>query len=255
MPWNPEVYEQFKQIRYQPFFDLLHLLKEDGLQRCVDIGCGTGEQTAILAEKFRHASFLGIDSSVEMLAEAQEFSSDRINFELTTTEEFVDKDSGWDLIFSNAALQWSDHHHVLFPKLISKLNPGGQFAVQMPGQKENVLNKILFDMVKEEEYTDWLGGFVRTSPLLSIDEYAKILFENGLKDITIFIKVYPIIAKDETELYNFISGSALIPYMEKLDSEQKMLFSDEYKRRIREHFSVFPAMYAFKRILMYGLKG
>ena len=145
MPWNPEIYNQFKNIRYQPFYDLADLISADNLKNCVDVGCGTGEQTAILANKFEHANFLGIDSSKEMLEKSKEFDLANLSFKQQTIEEFSNSDSNWDLIFSNAALQWSDNHEKLFPTLILKLNDNGQFAVQMPCQKDNVLNVILSD--------------------------------------------------------------------------------------------------------------
>jgi len=254
MPWDPEVYNQFKEIRYQPFFDLMNLISEKGLRNCIDIGCGTGEQTKILSEKIKAASFLGIDSSEEMLSQSTKYKNDRLQFKLSTIEEFAASESKWDLIFSNAALQWSEDHKELFPKLISKLNQGGQFAVQMPFQKENVLNKILLEMVQEDPFVNFLEGFIRRSPLLEIDDYAKIMFDGGLSGITIFLKVYPIIAESEHSLYNFISGSSLIPYMERLDTEKQELFKLEYTKRIISQFEKFPAIYSFKRILLYGTK-
>lgn len=254
MPWNAETYLQFKEIRFKPFFDLCNLLTGDGLVNGVDIGCGTGEQTAILSKNFATAKFLGIDSSKEMLAQSTQFENNNLHFEVSSIEQFAKSASTWDLIFSNAALQWADEHASLFPKLISKINTGGQFAVQMPFQKENVLNKILLELVNEKPFADFLNGFKRNSPLLSIDEYAKIMFDNGLTDITVFLKIYPLIAKDEMELYNFISGSSLIPYMEKMNKEQQELFKAEYLKRIKNYFTSFPAIYSFKRILMYGKK-
>jgi trans-aconitate 2-methyltransferase len=71
MPWNPEVYNQFKNIRYKPFFDLMDLISPIGLVKAVDIGCGTGEQTKILSEKFEKADFLGIDPSPQMLEKSK----------------------------------------------------------------------------------------------------------------------------------------------------------------------------------------
>src|SRR5215831_7629752 len=147
MPWDPHVYNQFKNIRYQPFFDLMDLISEHNLCDCVDIGCGTGEQTSLLAKRFENSSFLGIDSSEEMLSDSKKFVNEKLTFRLSTIEEFAASKSTWDLIFSNAALQWSNDHAELFPKLISKLNGDGQLAVQMPFQTENTLNKILLDMV------------------------------------------------------------------------------------------------------------
>jgi trans-aconitate 2-methyltransferase len=254
MPWDPQVYNQFKNIRFKPFFDLMALISGDHLQTCVDIGCGTGEQTSILAQRFENASFVGIDSSEEMLSESKKFENEKLNFKFSSIETFSGSDSKWDLVFSNAALQWSEDHCGLFPKLISKLNKHGQFAVQMPFQKENILNRILLEIVNEKPFVDMLKGFRQDSPLLKIDEYSKIMFDASLEDLNIFLKVYPIIAKDELELYSFISGSALIPYMERLDPNEQELLRSEFITRIKNHFGTFPAIYSFKRILLYGVK-
>lgn len=131
MPWDPEKYNQFKSIRCQPFFDLMELIADDGLGNCVDIGCGTGEQTCILSKKFDKANFLGIDPSPEMLLKSNAFESKNLRFENCTAEGFIALDSQrkWDLIFSNAALQWSDNHEELFTWLISLLSDKGQLAV------------------------------------------------------------------------------------------------------------------------------
>jgi trans-aconitate 2-methyltransferase len=254
MPWDPQIYNLFRNIRYQPFFDLMGLISNENLYNCVDIGCGTGEQTSLLSKRFENSFFLGIDSSEEMLSESKKFATEKLEFKLSSVEEFVKSEPKWDLIFSNAALQWSNNHHELFTNLISKLNHNGQFAVQMPFQKENTLNKILLDMVSERKLVDLLGGFRLDSPVLELDDYTKMMFETGLKDLNIFLKVYPIIAKSEMELYNFISGSALIPYMERLDPTGQDLLKSEFIKRIKKQFGTFPAIYSFKRILLYGVK-
>lgn len=256
MPWNPEQYNQFKNIRYQPFFDLLEMIAADGLENCIDIGCGTGEQTKILSEKFEKANFTGIDPSAEMLAKSKELESDKLHFKQSNVEDFIASNTGqqWDLIFSNAALQWSNEHVNLFPQLISLLSDKGQFAVQMPVQNENLLNKLLLELVQEKPFVDWLDGWKRGSPLLSIDEYAQIMFSNGLSNIQVIQKVYPIIADGPGKLFDFIAGSSLIPYMERIHGNKQEIFVNEYKARIRKAFKEFPAIYAFKRLLLYGRK-
>jgi len=255
MPWNPEIYNQFKNIRYQPFFDLSDMISDDNLKNAIDIGCGTGEQTSILSQKFKNTSFVGIDSSAEMLAEGKKYEKNNLHFQLQTVEDFISSDSQkWDLIFSNAALQWIDKHEDLFPNLIAKLSDNGQFAVQMPSQTENVLNKIVLKLAKEEPFAGFLNNWKRESPVLSLDQYSQILFENGLQDIQILQKVYPIIANDSEKLFEFISGSTLIPYLERLTDEQQVLFVSEFKKRINETFKSYPAIYSFKRLLLYGKK-
>lgn len=256
MPWDPGKYNQFRNIRYKPFFDLADLISADNLKSCVDIGCGTGEQTKILSERFSNASFLGIDPSPEMLAKSQELETRNLHFEQAAVEDFISsgKDQRWDLIFSNAALQWSNDHEKLFPHLIGLLSDKGQLAIQMPVQKENVLNKLLIDLAGEKPFADYLKGWKRESPLLSIDEYARIMFAHGLNDIQIIQKVYPIIADSEEKLFDFISGSSLIPYLERMEEDEEEEFIAAYKSRIRAEFSSFPAIYAFKRLLLYGKK-
>ncbi|PST83677.1 trans-aconitate methyltransferase [Pedobacter yulinensis] len=252
MPWNPESYNKFKNIRYQPFFDLAAFIRPAGEMKAIDLGCGTGEQTAILTDKFKGAVFMGVDTSAEMLDQSETFENDRLHFCRSSTEAVINSGEQWDLIFSNAALQWSDDHQTLFPALIGQLNAGGQIAVQMPVQNENLLNSILFDLVQEEPFKGFLKGWKRSSPVLSIDEYAGILFEQGLSDIQIMQKVYPIIAEDHQTLYDFISGSALLPYLERLEGAERTLFITTYQQRIAKHFPKLPAIYAFKRLLLYG---
>ncbi|RYD98351.1 MAG: methyltransferase domain-containing protein [Sphingobacteriales bacterium] len=251
MPWNPEVYNQFKSIRFQPFFDLMDLIEHKPGMQAVDLGCGTGEQTAILAAHFKAAHFLGIDSSASMLAERPE-TTERLAFRQSTTEAWLQEAQTWDLVFSNAALQWSEDHKNLFPQMISKIRPGGQLAVQMPYQPGNSLNQLLAALAGEVPYKTQLKNWNRPSPVLTLDEYARILFENGMEQIQLVQKVYPIIAEDSDTLFRFISGSALIPYLERLDEGQSELFQAAFKARIALAFPKFPAIYAFKRLLIYG---
>ncbi|WP_278380102.1 methyltransferase domain-containing protein [Chryseobacterium arthrosphaerae] len=254
MPWNPELYDQYKDVRYQPFYDLAALIQPEDDIKAIDLGCGTGEQTSILAEKLKGSVFLGIDSSPQMLEKSKKYENEHLHFALQTIEEAAASEQQWDLVFSNAALQWADDHEKLFPEIIGLLKPSGQLAIQMPVQNENVLNQILMQMMDEEPYASYLQHFKRNSPVLSMDDYAQILFDNGIQDIEIFQKVYPIIADDHEALYTFISGTALLPYLERLNEEQKEIFITEFKARIARRFPKYPAIYAFKRILMYGRK-
>ncbi|MCV9933326.1 methyltransferase domain-containing protein [Flavobacterium sp. LS1R47] len=250
MAWNPEKYNEFKTLRYKPFFDLVAHIVDNPNMKVIDLGCGTGELTNMLSEKLTNPSVKGIDSSKEMLEKAKEFTS--IQFDQKTIEEQINTGEKWDLVFANASIQWVDNHEALFPKIISLLNPEGQLAIQMPCQNENLLNQIVIELVQEEPYKSALNNWKRFSPVLTMDDYAQILFENGGTDIIIYQKVYPMIANSHDELYEFISGSTLVPYFERLEGAIKEQFVREFKNRIEKRFSKTPSLYAFKRILLYA---
>lgn len=250
MPWNPDTYNKFKEERYQPFYDLInHIHGKQGMN-IIDLGCGTGELTAILADRFAPRNILGIDTSSEMLGKAPRQGN--ISFVQRSIEGQMEQDERWDLIVANASLQWVDDHQVLFPRIIAKLREEGQLAIQMPSQKENLLNRILHQLVQEPPFSEALNGWVRHSPVLSLDDYTNLFFNNGVKDVVIYQKVYPIVSRSFDELYEFISGSALVPYMERLKEPVRSQFEAAFKQSISQHFISSPSVYPFKRIILYG---
>ncbi|WP_219225234.1 methyltransferase domain-containing protein [Pedobacter antarcticus] len=252
MAWNPQKYNEFKAERFAPFADIIKLISKNEKMKVLDLGCGTGELTRKLADELSESTVLGIDSSAEMLDGKDGFSTQHVNFKVENIDTQLNSSEKWDLIFSHAALQWVDDHARLFPALLKKLNPGGQIAIQMPSQNENVLNQLLLKLVQEHPYAAALKNWKRISPVLTLDDYTRILFEHQAKNLTVFQKVYPIIANNHQDLYEFISGSALIPYMERLDPGLGEAFITEFKKRIEQHYKKMPAIYAFKRIILYA---
>lgn len=248
MPWNPDIYNKFKAKRYEPFFDLLSHVHAVAGKQILDLGCGTGELTKIIADKFPEATVLGVDTSAEMLSQAPDQSN--ISFAQRSIEEQLQSTDQWDIIIANASLQWVSDHSTLFPKIISKLQPGGQLAVQMPSQKENLLNQLLYELVHESPYFEVLDGAIRHSPVLTLDEYTQLMYSNNAKEVLVYQKVYPIVAESTETFYEFISGSALVPYMEKLPEPMKPAFIQEFKTRIAQHFTQTPMVYSFKRIII-----
>ncbi|MCE7070680.1 methyltransferase domain-containing protein [Dyadobacter sp. CY327] len=185
MAWNPETYNKFKDERFTPFLDLVTLIKVQPDMDVIDLGCGTGELTRKLADLLSGARVLGIDSSAEMLDGAKAFANAQVRFEKLSIEEGVGLDAKWDLVFSNAAIQWAENHEILFEKIISNIKPGGQLVVQMPAQHHNVTNQMLLRLSEEPPFHTELAGFQKLSPVLNIEDYARILFENGGSEITV----------------------------------------------------------------------
>ena len=118
--WNPEQYEQFKQERSQPFFDLMALVQPRPAMHVVDLGCGTGELTRLLHERLDAQETLGIDSSEAMLGKSSAFAGSGLSFEKRDLRDLPPA-KRYDLIFSNAALHWVPDHEQTLAMLARQL--------------------------------------------------------------------------------------------------------------------------------------
>lgn len=246
MPWNPAVYHKFQQQRAAPFEDLSALVRiREGL-RVVDLGCGTGELTRRLADMLPGSDVLGIDSSAEMLAKAEAHARPGLRFALRSIE---DLDGEWDLIFSHAALQWLDDHMRLIPHLFARLTPGGQLAVQMPSNHQHYAHAAARELETTEPYASAFGGWGRRFPVLSIEDYAALLFEAGADDIVVFEKIYPHVMQDADAIADWTSGTLLVPYMERLPEALRGPFMADYRARLRSRWPQSPVFYGFRRTL------
>ncbi|MBB5620771.1 trans-aconitate 2-methyltransferase [Pedobacter cryoconitis] len=250
MAWNPDVYNKFKQERFGPFYDLIQLIKVKPALKVIDLGCGTGELTRKLADALPGSTVLGIDSSQEMLNDAAEFQNEQVSFKKRSIEEQVATGEKYDLIFSNAAIQWLGDHENLYPKIISCVKPGGQLVVQIPSNHRHFTHTSLIDIATTPPFAAALNGFIRVSPVLDIQKYGQLFFEHGGTDITVYEKIYPHILKDADALLEWVSGTAMIPYVEKLPEEIKQSFIATYKERVRKEFKESPVFYPFKRTIM-----
>jgi trans-aconitate 2-methyltransferase len=276
MPWDPDVYHKFQSERAAPFDDLLRLVSVRENLRVIDLGCGTGELTRQLADHLPASEVVGIDNSPEMLERAQAHARPGLRFEQASIESVSGE---WDLVFSHAALQWVDEHDTLVPRLLSLLSQGGQIAVQMPSNAGHFTQSLIRDMAAEEPYRMAaeepyrmaaeepyrmaaeepyrmaLDGWIRISPVLSIDEYADLLYAHGGRDLTVFEKVYPHVLDGPDDLADWTSGTVLVPYMECLPEELKQPFMQEYRRRLRARWPQGPVFYGFRRTLFAATQG
>ena len=208
MPWDPEQYHKFQAERSAPFFDLLALVEVRPSLRVVDLGCGTGELTRQLAGALPRSRVTGIDSSSEMLEKAAAFAASNLSFEQGDQAGLTGE---WDLIFSNAALHWTENHPELIPRLYERLTPGGQIAIQVPSNHNHISHQVYRQAAGEEPFKTILNGFQRYAPVLSIDEYAGTLFRCGAESIVVFEKVYAHVLEDSDAVVEWISGTALVP--------------------------------------------
>jgi trans-aconitate 2-methyltransferase len=245
MPWDPKQYHKFQAERSAPFFDLLALVEIRPKLRVVDLGCGTGELTRQLADALPDSDVTGIDSSVQMLARAVSYTGPRLHFEQGDQAQLTGE---WDLIFSNAALQWSEKHEQLIPRLYERLLPGGQIAVQVPSNHNHISHQIYRETADEEPFKTVLKGFQRYAPVLTIDEYARLFFDCGADEINVFEKIYAHVLEDSNAVVEWISGTALVPYFERL-GEHKESFVDAIRVKMKAALPESPVFYPFRRTL------
>jgi trans-aconitate 2-methyltransferase len=246
VPWNPERYNQFKAERSAPFEDLLQLIQiRPGLE-AIDLGCGTGELTSRLARLLPGSQVLGIDSSPDMLAKTQAFKAPNLDFQLGDIQEI---EGAWDLIFSNAAIQWIENHLTLVPRLFSHLRPGGQIVVQLPSNHNHPAHRMIVETASEQPFQRALDGWLRHSPVLGVEVYAELLFAAGGQDLVVFEKVYPHILENSDAVADWSAGTALLPYMERLDPQLRAAFMQSYRQKLHHHWPDSPVFYGFRRIL------
>lgn len=243
-PWNPDCYLAFKKERFAPFEDLLPLIRVRPWMKVVDLGCGTGELTKRLAERLPDSDVLGIDTSEEMLEKARELERPGLRFE---KRDLRDLEGQWDLVFSHATIHWVEDHHTLIRKLFEHTAPEGQLALQFPSNHHHVAHKLVLETAAQEPFKTALGGWTWVYPILPVAAYAEILYEAGAEDLRIFEKVYPHVMESADALSHWLSGTTLVPYLERLDDVMREYFMQVFRSKLRALWPAGPVFYPFRR--------
>lgn len=252
--WDPEQYLKFENERSAPFYDLLSLIHPSDHMNIVDLGCGTGALTRKVHDHFKAFRTLGIDSSPEMLKEALTYQDNHLSFEQSKIEDFnpIEK---FDLIISNAALQWVPNHGKIFPKLYEFLKEDGQLAIQMPANFDYPTHTIANELANEAPFQKFVAGGVKR-PVLSIEEYANLLFRLGFKNQIVRSQIYAHTMDTTDVLIEWVKGSLLIYFKNRLPNDLYLEFLKEYKNRLLGTVGwASPFFFPMKRILIWGKKG
>jgi trans-aconitate 2-methyltransferase len=250
MPWDPSQYHKFQAERAAPFFDLLKLVKIRSNLKVVDLGCGTGELTRELVDALPGSTVTGLDQSPAMLEKAAQYADTHLRFEHGDQAKLA---GSWDLIFSNAALQWSEDHEQLIPGLFKRLDPGGQITIQVPSNHDHIAHRIIRETAAEEPFGSALNGFNRQAPVLTIEQYTEILFECKAEEIIVFEKVYPHVLENADAILEWIKGTALVPYLERIGS-QREAFMETIRGKLNKALPGSPVLYPFKRTFISAIK-
>lgn len=250
--WRPAQYEKFREQRAQPFFDLLALVQPRPGLRAVDLGCGTGDLTRELHERLACTATLGIDSSPAMLDKAAAHAGGGLRFKVADLSTFEAKEP-FDLVLSNAAVQWVPAHATLFERLRRLVAPGGQLAVQMPANHDHPSHVAARAVAEREPFASALRGYVRDTPVLPPEEYARLLHELGFKRQHVRLQVYVHLLGSREDVVEWVKGTLLTDYEKRLTPQQFVDFLAAYQVELAARLpEATPFFYPFKRLLLWG---
>jgi len=247
MAWNPAIYMAFGDERTRPAIELLARIRSENPPRVIDLGCGPGNSTAVLAARWPNAKLEGLDSSPDMLAQARQ-SGVRAQWIEADVASWSAQEK-YSVIFSNATLQWLDDHRTLIPRLLGFIQPGGTFAFQVP-HNMNAPSHVL--MREAAVAGPWEGKLknVREVAVLSPEDYFEIFATCGAH-ADIWETEYLHVLEGEGAVYKWVSATGLRPFVQALDSGEREAFVADYKRRLnrayprrRDGKTLFP----FKRL-------
>ncbi len=254
--WNPAQYGKFNSERSQPFYDLLDMLRPVTARpgRAIDLGCGTGALTRVLHERIGVSATMGLDSSEAMLAEAAAVSSEGLRFVRGDISEFSDA-SGFDVVFSNAALQWVPEHEALLAQIAAMVRPGGQLAIQMPANDDHPSHTTAHRIAAEPPFATALSGYIRASWIREPEWYAQRLFDLGFAEQSVRLQVYPHVLGRARDVVEWVKGSLLTDYQRRLTPEMFADYLATYSEElVRLLGDAEPFFYPFKRVLIWAQK-
>jgi trans-aconitate 2-methyltransferase len=248
MAWDPKTYLKFGAERTRPAAELLARVAADAPARVADLGCGPGNSTSLLAARWPGAAIVAIDNSPEMLAEARAAKIPARFIEADVSA--WSPDAPYDVIYSNATLQWVPDHAILLPRLMSFVNEGGWFAFQVPRNFTEPCHTLIHEIAHSGPWAEKLIGVRDWWNVREPEEHFDIL-EPVASHIDIWETRYAQVLEGEDAVYNWMSGTGLRPFANALEGAEREAFLNEYKSRLHEHYLLRKSgkvLYPFQRL-------
>ena len=249
MAWEPDRYLQFADERLRPAQDLLARVPLAAPARVADLGCGPGNVTALLAQRWPRAELIGIDASTAMLDRARR-ALPEARFEQADIRHWTPAEAP-DLIFSNAALHWLDDHPALFPRLLSLLAPGGVLAVQMPGNFDAPSHRLIRELAASPAWADRLAG-ARMGAVLEMPDYHRFLAPHCAR-LNLWETIYWQPLSGPAPVLDWLRGTTLLPYLAALSTAEQARLLAELAPRLAEAYppdASGTTLFPFRRIFL-----
>lgn len=224
--WDPHTYLQFADERSRPFADLVSQVYASSPTRVVDLGCGPGELTASLALHWPAAYVEGIDSSPQMIAQADRQAGERLSFRVADLRDWR-PEQPVHVIISNAALQWVPGHRALLPRLIESLVPGGWLAVQVPGNFDAPSHRLLHTLAADPRFAPHLTH-LDDPTALDAASYLGDLSAVGCA-VNAWETTYLHLLAGPDPVFRWIAGTRARPILQALPADLRLEFEAEYR--------------------------
>lgn len=240
--WDPDRYLVYADERGRPFADLLSRVAAVAPRRVVDLGCGPGHLTALLAARWPAADVLGVDSSPEMVRRARRVvapDAPRVRFEEGDLRSWSPPAStrgpaGVDVLVSNATLQWVPGHLDLLPTLVGHLAPGGWLALQVPGNHDAPSHQLLHRLVSDPRFASYTEQVARPRSF-GPQVYADALRDLGLA-VDAWETTYLHLLQGPDPVFTWVSGTGARPALEALPAGLREEFAADYRAALREAY-------------------
>ncbi len=242
--WSPEVYRRFEDERTRPARDLLAQVPIEARRLVVDMGCGPGNSTELLVERFPEATVVGLDTSPAMLTEARQ-RVPRASFAEADAATWM-PEAGTDVLFANAIYQWVPDHLAVLARQLAALEPGSVLAVQMPDNFAEPTHVLMREVAAAGPWAERLRDAAR-EPLPAVSVYYDAL-RPWARRLDLWHTVYNHVLADAEAVVAWVRGTGLRPFLDPLTAEEQRRFLDDYQQRIA---AAYPAARDGKALLRF----
>lgn len=261
MKWDPREYVRFTDERRRPFMDLLARVSATAPAYVVDLGCGPGNLTATLTDRWPDADVVGVDSSAEMIRQARdEHGDDRSTPRLTFREADVREwrpERPVDVLVSNATFQWVPGHVELLDDLVAAVRPGGWLAFQVPGNFGEPSHTELAAVCDSARWRDRLAGAKLVWPWVAEPALYFERLAPYAASLDVWETTYRQVLDGEDAVLGWVRGTALRPVLSELEETEQAEFLEEYGARLRAAYprQTFGTVLPFRRIFAVAQMG